>query len=139
MTPYRALARKLLSVGFLDPKLRVNYIREGILFGKFNGCILYNHGFGRCSTSDSCFIKHLREELAQVPVPLLQLDGDCVDPTIDPCSTYTKINAYVEGLNIQRFGNPFGAVGQSLAGNRNRRHFQELQDTSNRIVHFLRD
>ena len=106
--PYRALARKLLSVGFLDPKLRVQYIREGTVLGGFNGCIIYNHGFGRCSMSDSCFIKHLREELAQVPVPLLQLDGDCVDPTIDPCSTYTKINAYVEGLNIQRFGNPFG-------------------------------
>jgi hypothetical protein len=41
----------------------------------------------------------------------LQLDGDCVDPTIDPCSTYTKINAYVEGLNTQRFGNPFGPLG----------------------------
>jgi benzoyl-CoA reductase/2-hydroxyglutaryl-CoA dehydratase subunit BcrC/BadD/HgdB len=109
--PYRALARKLLTVGFLDPKLRVQFIREAIVFGKFNGCVLYNHGFGRCSMSDSCFSKHLREQLQQVPIPLLQLDGDCVDPTIDPCSTYTKINAYVEGLNTQRFGNPFGPLG----------------------------
>ena len=62
--PYRALARKLLSVGFLDPKLRVKYIRDGTVFGQFNGCIIYNHGFGRCSMSDSCFIKHLREELS---------------------------------------------------------------------------
>ena len=137
--PYRAVARKLLSVGFLDPTLRVQYIREGTVFGKFNGCIIYNHGFGRCSMSDSCFIKYLREELAHVPVPLLQLDGDCVDPTIDPCSTYTKINAYVEGLNVQRFGNPFGAVEESLLEGRNRMHLQELQNTSRRIIHFIHD
>jgi activator of 2-hydroxyglutaryl-CoA dehydratase/benzoyl-CoA reductase/2-hydroxyglutaryl-CoA dehydratase subunit BcrC/BadD/HgdB len=137
--PYRALARKLLSVGFLDPKLRVKYIRDGTVFGQFNGCILYNHGFGRCSMSDSCFVKHLREELQRVPVPLLQLDGDCVDPTIDPCSTYTKVNAYVEGLNIQRFGNPFGPLDESLPGRRSRPHLQELHETSNRIIHFIRD
>ena len=126
-------------MGFLDPKLRVQYIREGTVLGGFNGCIIYNHGFGRCSMSDSCFIKHLREELAQVPVPLLQLDGDCVDPTIDPCSTYTKINAYVEGLNIQRFGNPFGAVDQSFPASRNRKHLHALHDTSYRIIHFIHD
>jgi len=112
---------------------------NGTVFGGFNGCIIYNHGFGRCSMSDSCFIKHLREEPAQVPVPLLQLDGDCVDPTIDPCSTCTKINAYVEGLNIQRFGNPFGAVDESLPASRNRKHLHELHDTSYRIIHFSRE
>jgi predicted CoA-substrate-specific enzyme activase len=138
--PYRSLARKLLTVGFLDPQLRVRYIRETVVAGKFNGCILYNHGFGRCSMSDSCFIKHLREELQQVPVPLLQLDGDCMDPTIDPCSTYTKVNAYAEGLNIQRYGNLFGPLDESLPGKRLRPPtLQDIQDTSNRIIHFIRD
>jgi len=108
--PYRSLARKLLTVGFLDPKLRVNYIKENSLSAKFNGCILYNHGFGRCSLADSCFIKHLREELMTIQMPLLQLDGDCMDPTIDPCSTFTKVSSYIEALNEKKYGNIFGPV-----------------------------
>lgn len=110
--PYRSLARKLLTVGFLEPEHRVAGICEGLKAGSFNGCILYNHGFGRCSMSDSCFTRHLRDEMQKIGVPLLQLDGDCVDPTIDPCSTYTKISAYIEGLNLQRYGNPFGPLGE---------------------------
>ena len=108
--PYRSLARKLLTVGFLDPALRVNYIRENSILGKFNGCILYNHGFGRCSLADSAFVKHLREELKKVHLPLLLLDGDCMDQTIDPCSTFTKISAYVEALNEKKYGNIFGKI-----------------------------
>ena len=73
-----------------------------------NGCILYNHGFGRCSMADSSFVKHLREELTKARVPLLVLDGDCVDQTIDPCSTYTKVSAYVEALNQKKYGSIFG-------------------------------
>lgn len=108
--PYRSLARKLLTVGFLDPALRVKYIKENASKAKFNGCIMYNHGFGRCSLADSCFIKHLREELKKENLPLLVLDGDCMDPTIDPCSTYTKVSAYVESLNSHKYGNIFGRV-----------------------------
>ena len=111
--PYRSLARKLLSVGFLDPVRRVNYIRDNAQAAKFNGCILYAHGFGRCSLADSCFMKHLREELTRVNLPLLLLDGDCMDPTIDPCSTYTKVSAYVESLNSKKYGNIFGPVSNS--------------------------
>ena len=108
--PYRSLARKILTQGFMDPALRV---KEIISVGKkmnFNGCILYNHGFGRCSMSDSSFIKHLRQELTAAAVPLLVLDGDCVDTTIDPCSTETKISAYVEALNLKKYGNIFGRL-----------------------------
>lgn len=108
--PYRSLARKLLTVGFLDPKLRVRKISEYSKFGKFSGCILYNHSFGRCSMADSCFVKHLREELSLDRVPLLVLDGDCIDSTIDPCSTFTKVSAYVEALNQRKYGNIFGAA-----------------------------
>lgn len=135
--PYRALARKLLSVGFLDPGQRVEYIRKAIALGKFNGCILYNHGFGRCSMSDSCFIKHLREELQQISIPLLQLDGDCVDPTIDPCSTHTKVQAYVEGLNLRRFGNPFGPIETPSAARHARKAPHSLDETSHRLMQFL--
>ena len=106
--PYRSLARKLLTVGFLDPQQRVQRIKESSIKGKFNGCILYNHMFGRCSMADASFIKHLREELQQALIPLLVLDGDCIDPTVDPCSTYTKINAYTEALNTRKYGNIFG-------------------------------
>ena len=108
--PYRSLARKMLTVGFLDPTQRVKVITERSREAKFNGCILYNHGFGRCSMSDSSFIKHLREELNKAEIPLLVLDGDCMDRTIDPCSTYTKISAYIEALNENRYGNIFGPL-----------------------------
>ena len=108
--PYRALARKLLTTGFLDPALRVrSIIEEGKKVG-INGCILYNHGFGRCSMSDSSFAKHLREELAAEGISLLTLDGDCVDKTTDPCSTETKISAYIEALNEKKYGNIFGRL-----------------------------
>ena len=108
--PYRSLARKLLTTGFMDSDLRVKTIVESAGPAKFNGCILYNHGFGRCSMSDSSFIKHLRQELTRAAVPLLVLDGDCVDTTIDPCSTETKISAYVEALNLKKYGNIFGRL-----------------------------
>ncbi len=58
--------------------------------------------------SDSAFVKHLREELTRHRIPLLVLDGDCVDPTIDPCSTYTKVSAYIEALNAKKYDNIFG-------------------------------
>ena len=108
--PYRSLARKILTQGFMDPALRVKEIIEVGKKMKFNSCILYNHGFGRCSMSDSSFIKHLRQELTAAAVPLLVLDGDCVDTTIDPCSTETKISAYVEALNLKKYGNIFGRL-----------------------------
>ena len=108
--PYRSLAKKILTQGFMDPALRVKEIIEVGKKMKFNGCILYNHGFGRCSMSDSSFIKHLRQELTAAAVPLLVLDGDCVDTTIDPCSTETKISAYVEALNLKKYGNIFGRL-----------------------------
>ena len=108
--PYRSLARKILTVGFMDPALRVKTIVDHASKVHYNGCILYNHGFGRCSMADSSFVKHLREELNKAAIPLLVLDGDCVDPTIDPCSTETKISAYIEALNEQKYGNIFGAL-----------------------------
>jgi len=106
--PYRSLARKLLTVGFLNPDLRVKHIAEKAAFANLTGCILYNHGFGRCSMADSSFIKHLREQLQDIHIPLLVLDGDCVDETTDPCSTYTKVSAFVEALNMRKYGSLFG-------------------------------
>ncbi len=108
--PYRSLARKILTSGFMDPDTRVKSILETVKEYKLNGCILYNHGFGRCSMSDASFVKHAREELTQAKIPLLVLDGDCMDQTIDPCSTYTKVSAYAEALNEQKYGNIFGPM-----------------------------
>jgi predicted CoA-substrate-specific enzyme activase len=106
--PYRSLARKLLTVGFLDPQLRVQHITNYAVKGKLDGCVLYNHMFGRCSMADTSFIKHLREELQQVNTALLVLDGDCLDETTDPCSTMTKVSSFVEALNTKKYGNLFG-------------------------------
>lgn len=108
--PYRSLARKLLTVGYLDPKLRVKYITDNAAKASLNGCVLYNHGFGRCSMADSCFTKHLREELNKINLPILILDGDCMDATTDPCSTSTKISAFVEALNFRKYDNIFGPL-----------------------------
>jgi predicted CoA-substrate-specific enzyme activase len=108
--PYRSLARKLLTVGFLDPQLRVERISKYAVPGKISGCFLYNHMFGRCSMADSSFIKHLHEELIKVNIPLLVLDGDCLDETTDPCSTTTKVSAFIESLNRKKFGNLYGPV-----------------------------
>ncbi len=106
--PYRSLARKLLTVGFLDPELRAANIRDYAGEAKITGFLLFNHMFGRCSMADSCFTKRLRSELQTVGVPLLVLDGDCLDETIDPCSTQTKVRAFIEALNQKKFGNLFG-------------------------------
>ena len=106
--PYRSLARKLLTVGFLDPELRAANIRDYAGEAKITGFLLFNHMFGRCSMADSCFTKRLRSELQTVGVPLLTLDGDCLDETIDPCSTQTKVRAFIEALNQKKFGNLFG-------------------------------
>ena len=108
--PYRSLARKLLQSGFLDPDLRVEYVKRAVPAGQFNGVILYTHGFGRCSLADRALSKHLRETLDAINVPLLTLEGDCMDASIDPCSTVTKIASFVEALNVNRYGNIFGKV-----------------------------
>ena len=108
--PYRSLARKLLQSGFLDPDLRIEYVRRAISAGHFTGCVLYTHGFGRCSLADRSFSKHLRSVLEEAGVPLLVLEGDCMDASIDPCSTDTKIASYVEALNLKRYGNIFGRM-----------------------------
>lgn len=109
--PYRSLARKLLQSGFLDPAQRVEYVRRAVPAGRFNGVILYTHGFGRCSLADRAFSKLLRETLDGLGTPLLTLEGDCIDASIDPCSTVTKIASFVEALNLKRYGNIFGRVG----------------------------
>ena len=108
--PYRSLSRKLLESGFLDPALRVEYVKRAVPAGRFNGVILYTHGFGRCSLADRALSKHLRETLDSIGVPLLALEGDCMDASIDPCSTTTKISSFVEALNLNRYGNIFGKV-----------------------------
>ena len=61
--------------------------------------------------ADSCFAKRLRGELQAIGVPLLVLDGDCLDETIDPCSTNTKVRAFIEALNQKKFGSLFGDSG----------------------------
>jgi benzoyl-CoA reductase/2-hydroxyglutaryl-CoA dehydratase subunit BcrC/BadD/HgdB len=106
--PYRSLARKLLTVGFLDPEFRATQLRKYAPGAKISGFLLYSHMFGRCSMADSCFTKRLRNELQTVGIPLLVLDGDCLDETIDPCSTTTKVRAFVEALNLKKSGSLFG-------------------------------
>ena len=108
--PLRSLAEKLLTTGFLDPALRIEYVKKAIPAAKFSGCVLYTHGFGRCSLAARPFARHLRTALEEMGVPLLALEGDCMDASIDPCSTVTKISSFVEALNLKRYGNLFGKL-----------------------------
>ena len=86
----------------------MKYVKDISAKAKFTGCILYTHGFGRCSLADRPFTKLLREELEAIGLPLLMLEGDCMDVSIDPCSTTTKIASFVESLNLKKYGNLFG-------------------------------
>ena len=115
LEPLRSLAKKMLSSGFLDPKLRVEYVTKIAKIAKLTGCVLYTHGFGRCSMADRPFTKRLREALENIGLPLLILEGDCMDASIDPCSTGTKIASFVESLNLKKYGNLFGRLRPSMA------------------------
>ena len=110
LEPLRSIAKRLLSSGFLDPKLRIEYIKKVAAKAKFTGCVIYTHGFGRCSLADRPFTKQLREALEKIGLPLLLLEGDCMDASIDPCSTVTKITSFVESLNLKKYGNLFGRI-----------------------------
>ena len=88
----------------------MEYVKRAVPAGRFNGVVLYTHGFGRCSLADRAFSKHLRETLDSIGCPLLALEGDCMDASIDPCPTITKISSFVEALNLNRYGNIFGKV-----------------------------
>ena len=115
LEPLRSLAKKMLSSGFLDPKLRVEYVTKIAKIAKLTGCVLYTHGFGRCSMADRPFTKRLREALERIGLPLLILEGDCMDASIDPCSTATKIASFVESLNLKKYGNLFGRLLPGMA------------------------
>lgn len=106
--PIRSLAEKMLTSGYLDPSLRAKYACEVAKKAKLSGMILYVHGFGRCNLADRPFTKRLRAQMEEAGVPLLMLEGDCMDASIDPCSTVTKIESFVEALNLKRYGNVFG-------------------------------
>ena len=108
--PLKSLARKILQSGFLNPKQRIGYICNVVRKAALTGCILYTHGFGRCSLADRPFSKQLREALEKLGLPLLMLEGDCMDASIDPCSTVTKITSFVEALNLHKYGNLFGRI-----------------------------
>ena len=106
--PLRSLATKLLTTGFLDPQLRVEYAKKIAKKAKFTGMVIYTHGFGRCNLADRPFTKSLRTAMEEIGLPLLMLEGDCMDASIDPCSTVTKIASFVEAMNLKRYGNIFG-------------------------------
>ncbi len=115
LEPLRSLAKKMLSSGFPGPKLRVDYVAKLAKIAKLTGCVLYTHGFGRCSMADRPFTKRLREALENIGLPLLILEGDCMDASIDPCSTATKIASFVESLNLKKYGNLFGRLLPGMA------------------------
>lgn len=108
--PYISLAKKVMDAGFLNMEKRIEYIAQELKNSNANGCILYNHMFSRCTMADITVIRNLRAALTEIGVPFLVLDGDCIDPTIDPCSTFTKVQSFIEVLNHKKFDNYFGKI-----------------------------
>ena len=106
--PFESLARRLLSIGTVNNELRLQRIAAVAERAKLNGVVLYNHFSGRCPMCRTTFNNRLVHDLGEKGIPVLVMDGDSVDPTIDPCSSATKLRAFVESLNKQRTGSIFG-------------------------------
>ena len=56
------------------------------------------------------FLRKAWRRAKEIGMPMLALEGDCMDASIDPCSTTTKIASFVESLNLKKYGNLFGRV-----------------------------
>jgi benzoyl-CoA reductase/2-hydroxyglutaryl-CoA dehydratase subunit BcrC/BadD/HgdB len=95
--PMRSLASKMLTVFMHGPiQRRVDRVLRHIERYKCTGAVHFSHWGCRQSTGA---LRVLRTELRKAGIPLLVLDGDCVDPTnlqIGPLRT--RVDAFIEML-----------------------------------------
>jgi benzoyl-CoA reductase/2-hydroxyglutaryl-CoA dehydratase subunit BcrC/BadD/HgdB len=111
--PYQALAKRFISPAFAIESRKQLWLREVIELHRqqglgLDGVILYAHGFGHCPLANESVVKHLRGVMESHNIPSLILEGDCLDSTVDPCSSNTKVRAFLEKLNQEKYGNVFG-------------------------------
>ncbi len=101
--PFESIARRIVQpINHINS--RMSYVREMAETYRVDGIILFAHFFGHCPLASES-IQHL---LRRSGYPTLFLDGDCLDDTRRSSSTITKVQAFVEQLNLKRYGNIFG-------------------------------
>ncbi len=101
--PYESIARRIVQpINHIDS--RMSYVLEMAQRYRVDGIILFAHFFGHCPLAS----ESIQHQLRRSGHPILFLDGDCLDYTRRSSSTLTKVQAFVEQLNLQRYGNIFG-------------------------------
>jgi benzoyl-CoA reductase/2-hydroxyglutaryl-CoA dehydratase subunit BcrC/BadD/HgdB len=95
--PLRSLARKMLAMYMHGPvERRADLALRHIARYRCEGAIHFNHWGCRQSSGA---LRVLRDRLRREGVPLLTLDGDCVDPTnLQLGPLRTRIDAFIEML-----------------------------------------
>ena len=95
--PFRSLAAKVLSSPFNGPvQRRIDNALRHIAKFQAEGVVHFNH-WG-CRHSQGA-LRVLRDELRRHGLPLLQLDGDCIDPSnLQMGPLRTRVEAFVEML-----------------------------------------
>lgn len=101
--PFESIARRVVQpINHLNS--RMAYLMEMAEKYRVDGIILFAHFFGHCPLAS----ESLQNLLRKSGYPTLFLEGDCLDETRRPSSTLTKVQAFVEQLNLRSFGNIFG-------------------------------
>ncbi len=95
--PLRSLARKVISLYFNGPiEQRIKLAESQVSRYNCSGAIHFSHWGCRQSSGG---VEIVRRHLRRAGVPLLVLDGDCIDPTnLQMGPLRTRIEAFVEML-----------------------------------------
>ncbi len=103
--PFESIARRIVQpINHINS--RMSYIMEMARDYRVDGIILFAHFFGHCPLAS----ESIQHQIRISGYPTLFLDGDCLDGTRRSSNTLTKVQAFVEQLNLKRYGNIFGVT-----------------------------
>jgi len=102
-SPFEGIARRIMQP-INHVKSRMEYLMEMADRYGVDGIIFFLHFFAHCPLGSETIQNMLRKSR----YPVLFLEGDCVDKSRRPSSTITKMQAFVEQLNEDKYGNIFG-------------------------------
>lgn len=101
--PFESIARRIVQpINHINS--RMSYVMEMAETYRVDGIILFSHFFGHCPLASET----IQHQLRRSGYPVLLLDGDCLDGTRRSSSAITKVQAFVEQLNLNNYGNIFG-------------------------------
>lgn len=117
--PWESLARKMLShFSLAPPTRRIEYIKQLAQRYKVDGIIHFSHWGCRQATGSVSFMK---TELAGLGIPLLVLEGDCIDETSwTKGAVQTRLEAFLESLWDNRATQPRQRSEEKVGGGWNR-------------------